>query len=152
MPPRTSHGFAGLIATLMNCSVLLSLLSMWLSSVGTRESSRLQVGQLPDVLGSGLPPLRNGLSHWDEMSENVPFVRITPPSEPSKIWVGLPGLIDDRVLVGMDAVRSARQARTGRRSGAYAHHVAGVSCASYVRSVNVRLPFAQPSGSPAVVE
>ena len=36
--------------------------------------------------------MRNGESHCDEMSANAPLVRIIPPSEPSKIWVGLPGL------------------------------------------------------------
>ena len=42
VPPMTSHESHGLIATLMNCSVLLSLRSMWSSAAGTRDSSRLQ--------------------------------------------------------------------------------------------------------------
>ncbi len=42
VPPMTSQELDGLIATLMNCSVLLSFLSMWSSAVGTRDSSRLQ--------------------------------------------------------------------------------------------------------------
>ncbi len=42
VPPMTSHDLNGLMATLMNWSVLLSFLSTWLSSVGTRERSRLQ--------------------------------------------------------------------------------------------------------------
>ena len=42
VPPMTSHVLDGLIATLMNCSVLASFLSMCSISVGTRDSSRLQ--------------------------------------------------------------------------------------------------------------
>ena len=34
----------------------------------------------------------DGLSQSFEASTNVPLVRIIPPSEPSKIWLGLPGL------------------------------------------------------------
>ncbi len=41
VPPITSQTLDGLIATLMNWSVLLRFLSMWSSSVGTRERSRL---------------------------------------------------------------------------------------------------------------
>ena len=43
VPPMTSQSLSdGLIATLMNWSVLDSFLSMCSSSVGTRDSSRLQ--------------------------------------------------------------------------------------------------------------
>ncbi len=42
VPPMTSQEFDGLIATLMNCSVLLSVLLTWSSAAGTRDSSRLQ--------------------------------------------------------------------------------------------------------------
>src|SRR6266478_5951032 len=84
VPPMTSHELDGLIATLMNCSVLLSFRSMCSSSVGTRDSSRLQLFRLAAASSGRSPELQ-----WDEMSLNVPLVRIMPPSEPSKIWVGL---------------------------------------------------------------
>ena len=84
-------------------------------------------------------------SHCDEMSANVPLVRITPPSDPSKIWVGLPGLIDDRVLVGMDAVRSpsrrpvdVRLVRAPRRRRVL-RVVRQVGERSHVRSASVRI-------------
>src|SRR5262249_4690617 len=77
----------------MNWSVLLRLLSTWSRTVGTRESRRLQVSSAVDGLGSGVPPFRNCELHCDETSANWPLVRIIPPSEPSKIWVGLLGLI-----------------------------------------------------------
>src|SRR2546425_5262407 len=60
---------------------------MWSSTVGTRDSNRLQLFWLAAP--------SNGRSfglQWDEMSLNVPLVRIMPPSDPSKIWVGLLGL------------------------------------------------------------
>ena len=43
VPPITSHEFPGLIATLMNCSELLSFLLMWSSLTGIRDRTRLQV-------------------------------------------------------------------------------------------------------------
>src|SRR5438874_12758604 len=91
VPAITSHPLAGLIDTPTNCSVLLSFLSMWLSTVGTRDRSRSHV--ICPFAERGPPPLRCGSLHWDETSAKSPLVRITPPSEPSKIWVGLPGLI-----------------------------------------------------------
>src|SRR5436190_5660603 len=93
VPPMTSHDLNGLIATLISWIELLSLLSMWFSSTGTRESSRLQPTPSLPVTGPPVAPSRPTSSHCDEMSANVPLVRMTPPSEPSKIWVGLPGLI-----------------------------------------------------------
>src|SRR6266540_3011993 len=90
VPPITSQESDGLIATLMNCSVLLYFLSRCWSSVGTRDRSRLHASWLPGVR----LPARPRSSHCDEMSANAPLVRITPPSEPSKIWVGLDGLIE----------------------------------------------------------
>src|SRR3954469_14296053 len=90
VPPITSHESNGLIATLMNCSVLLSLRSMWSSTTGTRDSIRLHAMLSPPVTKAP-PPLRPSSSHCDEMLANVPLVLITPPSDPSKIWVGLPG-------------------------------------------------------------
>src|SRR6266508_2147679 len=87
VPPITSHDLDGLIATLMNCSVLPSLLSMWSSRVGTRDNSRAQFARLA-AASSG----RSFELQRDEMSLNVPLVRIIPPSEPSQILVGLDGL------------------------------------------------------------
>src|SRR5438874_5901859 len=93
VPPMTSHELNGLIATLMSWIVLLSFLSMWANSTGTRESSRLQPTLSAPVTGPPVTPSRPTSSHCDEMSANVPLVRMTPPSEPSKIWVGFPGLM-----------------------------------------------------------
>src|SRR4029078_10622050 len=64
VPPITSHESNGLIATLMNCSVLLSLRSMWLSSTGTRESIRLQAMlSPPTTVPAAVVPLRPTSSH-----------------------------------------------------------------------------------------
>ena len=54
---------------------------------GTRDSIRAQFARLA-APSSG----RSFELQRNEMSANVPLVRITPPSEPSKIWVGLFGL------------------------------------------------------------
>src|SRR5436189_156902 len=93
VPPRTRQELNGSIAALMNWIVLLSFLSMWASSIGTRESSRLQPTLSAPVTGPPVMTSRPSSSHCDEMLVNVPLVRMTPPSEPSKIWVGLPGLM-----------------------------------------------------------
>src|SRR4051795_12258520 len=124
----TSHGSVGLMATLTNWSVLLSSLLMWSSAVGTRESTRLHVRSLPLVGGSGPPPLRWPSSHWDEMSANCPLVLITPPSLPSKICVGLPGLTMIACWSGWMPFGALRQPLS--KYGAYAHHGAGMSRAS----------------------
>src|SRR5246127_1552776 len=79
VPPWTSAGFEGLIATLMNCNVS-RFVSMCVIVVGTRDSIRAQFVRLADP--------SNGRSfelHRKDRSPNVPSVRITPPSEPSKI-------------------------------------------------------------------
>src|SRR5262245_32556272 len=86
VPPMTSHEFAGLMATLMNWSVF-RFVSVCVISVGTRESIRAQFARLA-APSSG----RSFELQRDGMSPNEPSVRITPPSEPSKIWVGLFGL------------------------------------------------------------
>src|SRR4029077_17705480 len=86
VPPATSAGFDGLMATLMNCNVsrFRSMCVIWL---GTLDNSRLQLFRLAAPSSGRSPELQ-----CDEMSANVPFVRITAPSEPSKIWVGFDGL------------------------------------------------------------
>src|SRR5512133_3553117 len=89
VPPRTRHGLNGSITALMSWIVLLRFLSMWASSTGTRESNRLQPTLSEPVTAPHVNPSRPTSSHCDEMSANVPLVRMIPPSEPSKIWVGL---------------------------------------------------------------
>src|SRR3954470_23662801 len=103
----------------------------------------------PTTVPSAVVPLRPTSSHCDEMLVNVPLVWITPPSEPSKIWVGLPGLITIACWSGWIPPQAWRQ--PWGKYGAYAHQLAARSVWSYERSVNVRL-LAVPSGSPAVVE
>src|SRR6476646_3966745 len=125
VPPITSHESAGLIATLMNCSVELSLRSMWLSSTGTRDSSRLHPTLSGPVTGPPVKPSRPTSSHCDEMLTNVPLVRITPPSEPSKIWVGLPGLMTIACWSGWIPPQACMQPLS--RYGAYAHQGAVLS-------------------------
>ena len=87
VPPSTSHGFPGLIATFMNWSVS-RFRSVCARTFGTRDSSRLQFTRL-----AGPSRGRSFELQRDEMSANVPSVRIRPPSDPSKIWVGLFGLM-----------------------------------------------------------
>src|SRR4051794_16962286 len=87
------------------------------------------------------------------MLANWPLVRITPPSEPSKIWVGLFGLTAITCSSGWIPFGAFSQPLS--KYGAYAHQLGWLIVASYVRSVNVRrlaTPVAAPSGSPAVVE
>src|SRR4029078_4368676 len=128
VPPITSHESNGLIATLMNCSVLLSLRSMWLSSTGTRESIRLQATlSPPTTVPAAVVPLRPTSSHRDEMLANVPLVLITPPSEPSKIWVGLPGLITIACWSGWMPFGARRQ--NGRPHGSCSQHGVSGACA-----------------------
>src|SRR5919201_3705823 len=87
VPPMTSHGMDGLSETPQNWSVDARLLSVWSMTSGTRESSRLQLLRVA-APSSG----RSFELQCDEMSANEPLVRMIPPSEPSKIWVGLFGL------------------------------------------------------------
>src|SRR5947207_14753134 len=93
VPPMTSSELDGLMATLMNCNVLLNLLSTCPSAAGTRDRSHLQPTLSAPVTGPPVKPSRPTSSHCDEMSANVPLVRMIPPSDPSKIWVGFPGLM-----------------------------------------------------------
>src|SRR5690349_7718395 len=109
VPPITSHEFAGLIATLMNCSVELRLRLMWASSNGTLDRSRLQPTLSAPVTGPPVAPSRPTSSHCEEMFANVPLVRITPPSEPSKIWFGFPGLMTIACWSGWMLFEARRQ-------------------------------------------
>src|SRR6478672_10663340 len=86
VPPWTSAGFDGLIATLINCNVL-RLRSVCAIRFGTRESMRPQFARL-----KVLRRPRSFELHREDKSPKLPSVRITPPSEPSKIWVGFDGL------------------------------------------------------------
>src|SRR6478735_2999674 len=85
VPPWTSHDWPGLIATSMNCSEFRFLL-MWVIRFGIRDNSRWHARVLP------AESVRS-VVHWIEVFANAPSVRITPPSEPSKIWAGLFGLM-----------------------------------------------------------
>src|SRR5436189_212378 len=76
VPPSTSHELAGLMATLMNCSVSRFLFTCAIV-VGTFDNIRMQLARLA-APSSG----RSFELQRDERSENVPSVRITPPSEP----------------------------------------------------------------------
>ena len=94
----------------MNWIVLLRFLSMWPSSTGTRESNRLHPTLSEPVTGPPVTPSRPTSSHWEEMSAKVPLVRMIPPSEPSKIWVGFSGLMTIACWSGwmlFDALRHA---------------------------------------------
>src|SRR6266536_6130634 len=129
---------------------------MWSSTVGTRDSSLAQLVRLaaPSV----------GRSSWlqrAEMSLNVPLVRIRPPSEPSKIWVGLDGLTAITCWSGWIESGGQRHLKGAvtrpnvNCAPSSEHQLAARSWASNVRSVNVRLtpaPVTDASGSPAVVE
>jgi hypothetical protein len=55
--------------------------------IRTRESIRAQLARLAEPRRP-----RSFELHREDKSPNVPLVRITPPSEPSKICVGLLGL------------------------------------------------------------
>src|SRR5919204_4783541 len=156
VPPWTSHGFDGLMATSMNWSVS-RFWSRCVIRFGTFDSIRLQFARLA-AESSG----RSFELHRADRSPNVPSVRITPPSEPSKIWVGFDGFTTIVCWSGWMLSGAQRQANAGETPPKAAspaapnpHQVAGWSCMSSVRSVNVRftaVPDAEASGSPAVVE
>src|SRR3954467_15071146 len=93
VPPRTRQELNGSMAALMNWIVLLSFLLMWANSTGTRESNRLQPTLSEPVTGPPVTPSRPTSSHCEETSANAPLPRKIPPADPSKIWVGLPGLM-----------------------------------------------------------
>ena len=111
--PGPRHGFEGLIATLMNCSVF-RFVSMCVIGVGTRDSIRLQFARLA-------------------CSEQRPLVGVAPEREVAERPVGadhpavraledlgrVRRVDDDHVLVGVDAVRRP-QARERRRDAAEA--------------------------------
>jgi hypothetical protein len=61
--------------------------------------------------------------HWTDVSANVPSVRITPPSEPSKIWVGFDGLTTIACWSGWMAFGARRHGEIP----ASAHQFAGLS-------------------------
>src|SRR5438477_4075742 len=131
VPPWTSAGFDGLMATPMNCKVS-RFLSVCVIRFGTRDSSRLQLFRL-----AGPSSGRSFELQCDEMSTNVPFVRITPPSEPSKIWVGFDGLTTIACWSGwmlLGAQRHANGAETPPNNASpdapNAHQLAGVFCMS----------------------
>jgi len=92
VPPITSFESDGLIATCRTGACCSASVDVFDQRRHPRQQSLARL-VAPDVTGSGAPPLRNGESHCDETSANDPLVRIIPPSEPSKIWVGLAGLI-----------------------------------------------------------
>src|SRR4029077_15071856 len=107
VPPWTSAGFDGLIATLMNCSVL-RFMSMCVIWFGTRDSIRPQFARLAAPSSGRSPEL-----HRNERLPNVPSVRITPPSEPSKIWVGFDGLATIACWSGWMLLGAHRQGEGG---------------------------------------
>src|SRR5205823_14863078 len=140
VPPCTSFGFDGLMATLMNWSVS-KLRLMCVIVVGTLDNIRPQFVRLA-IPSSG----RSFELHREDRSPNVPSVRTTPPSEPLKICVGFDGLTMIACWSGWipaGAHRHAYGALTPPKAASPAapreHHVAdGSFCVSNVRSVNVR--------------
>src|SRR5436309_1675619 len=157
VPPWTSAGFEGLIATPTNCNVS-RFLSMCVIRFGTRDNSRLQLFRL-SAPSSG----RSFELQRVDRSPNALSVRITPPSEPSKIWVGFDGFTTIACWSGwmlFGAHRHANGAETPPKNASPAtpkpHQLAGVFCMSYIRSVKVRVVAVLPvdvtgHGSPAVV-
>src|SRR4030095_16963286 len=127
--------------------------------VGTRESIRPQFARL----AAPRTP-RSFELHRADRSPNVPSVRITPPSDPSKICVGFDGFTTIACWSGWIPPGAHRHAYSASQTPPKSHCAwapsphqvaAGSFCMSKVRSVNVRLravPVAEASGSPAVVE
>src|SRR5438093_7152971 len=99
--------------------------------VGTRESIRPQFTRLAEPRRP-----RSFELHREDKSPNVPSVRITPPSEPPKIWVGFDGLTTIACWSGwmlLGAQRHWNGAVTPPKSNSAlpsAHQLAGVSCRS----------------------
>src|SRR5438874_2798675 len=91
VPPCTSFAFAGLTDRLWNCKVCRPLFRL-VHVVGARAKSCLQ------RLSAGSESPRP--SQRLEMSVNVPSDRIRPPSEPSKNWLGLFGLVTNACWSG----------------------------------------------------
>src|SRR5438094_8519740 len=130
VPPWTSAGFEGLIATPTNCN-LSRLQSMCVTRFGTRDNSRLQLFRLADPSSGSSFEL-----HRKDRSPNDPSVRIIPPSEPSKIWVGFDGLTTIACWSGwmlLGAQRHWNGAVTPPKSSSAPsspHQLAGVFCMS----------------------
>src|SRR6476659_5516242 len=130
VPPWTSAGFDGLIATLMNCNVS-RFRSMCVIRFGARDSIRPQFARL------AAPSGRSEGLHRKDRSPNVPSVRITPPSEPSKIWVGFEGLTTIACWSGWMLFGAQRHVNPGdtppnasSKAAPNPHQLAGVSCVS----------------------
>src|SRR5213595_2312277 len=129
VPPWTSAGFDGLMATPMNCKVS-RFLSMCVIRFGTRDNSRLQLFRL-----AAPSPARSFELQRVDRSPNAPSVRITPPSEPSKIWVGFDGLTTIACWSGWMLFGAHAQEFSGAMPPNKAspnapspHQLAGVSC------------------------
>src|SRR5947208_15115654 len=98
--------------------------------LGTRDNSRLQLFRL-----AAPRPARSFELHRQDRSPNAPSVRITPPSEPSKIWVGLDGVTTIVCWSGwmlFGAPRHLNRGDTGPNVSSTAaprpHHLAGGVC------------------------
>src|SRR5919197_852967 len=131
VPPWISQGFDGLIETLMNWSVF-RFLSMCVIRFGTLDNSRPQFARLAAPSSGRSFELQRA-----ERLPNVPSVRMTPPSEPSKIWVGLDGFTTIVCWSGwmlFGAQRHAYAAETppnaASPAGPRPHQLAGSSCMS----------------------
>ena len=85
VPPCTSFGFAGFTDRFWNCSVGRFLFRL-VYAPGTAESSDLQTA-------TSLLDSFERESQRDDVSTTVPSDRISPPSEPSMNWSGLPGTV-----------------------------------------------------------
>src|SRR5438046_9269306 len=91
--------------------------------LGTRDNSRLQLFRL-----AAPRPARSFELHRKDRSPNAPSVRITPPSEPSKIRVGLEGLTTIACWSGWMLLGAQRHSKPGgvTLSGPSAHQLAVV--------------------------
>ena len=93
---------------------------MCASLVGIREMSRWHASVLPAENGCRV------VVQSADVSWKAPLVRMTPPSDPSKIWVGLDGLTTIACWSGWIAFGATRHVEIPGS----AHHVAGVFWAS----------------------
>src|SRR4029077_18976499 len=91
----------------MNCSVS-RFVSMWVIVVGTRDNIRPQFARLAAPSSGRSPAL-----HRKDRLPNVPSVRITPPSELSKIWVGFDGFTTIACWSGWMLLGAQRHANSG---------------------------------------
>src|SRR6187551_860223 len=111
VPPITSHDRNGLIATFSNCRVLLRLRSVWSSTTGALESSRLQptlsapVTGPPVAVAAGLVALRREVRERAAGADD-------PAVRPFEDLGRVARVHDDRVLVRVDPVgRPAAEVR-----------------------------------------